>query len=337
MVKINYVNLRFFLYFLFFLCFVFFYFIITNPLFWNIEKSNQIIGVSKDNLYKHVKYLTDFEIQRTYYETKVLNIVADYIYKNFKDNWCDEVEFQKYIVSDKEYKNVLCRFKWEWDKIVIWAHYDVYWEYVQIDNKMIFWIFKWADDNASWVAWLLELTRLIWVNKPNKNLEFVAYTLEEPPFFDSENMWSYVHAKSLSDNGEKINFMISLEMIWVFWDDIIQNYQIRFQNRFYPKKWNFIALVWELFDFKIRELKKSMISNSNIPVESFNAPKIIKWVDFSDHRSYWNLWYKAYMITDTSFLRNKNYHNDFDTIDTLNFDKMTEVVKAIYWIISEAK
>ncbi|NCO31497.1 aminopeptidase [bacterium] len=36
------------------------------------------------------------------------------------------------------------------------------------------------------------------------------------------------------------------------------------------------------------------------------------------------------MITDTSFLRNKNYHNDFDTIDTLNFDKMTEVVKAIY-------
>lgn len=337
MVRINYVTFRYFIYFLFFLWFAFFYFIITNPIFWNIEKSNQIIDASKDNLYKHVKYLTDFEIQRTYYETKVLDKVADYIYKNFKDNWCDEVEFQKYIVRDKEYKNVICRFKWEWDKIIIWAHYDVYWEYVQIDNKMIFWIFKWADDNASWVAWLIELTRLVGVNKPNKNLEFVAYTLEEPPFFDSVNMWSYVHAKSLLDKGEKINFMISLEMIWVFWDDIIQNYQIRFQNRFYPKKWNFIALVWELFDFKIRELKKSMISNSTIPVESFNAPKIIKWVDFSDHRSYWNLWYKAYMITDTSFLRNKNYHNDFDTIDTLNFDKMTEVVKAIYWIISEAK
>lgn len=338
MVKINFETFRYFIYFLFFLSFTFFYIIVVNPLFIKVEKSNINIDVSKDNLYKHVKYLTDFEIQRTYYETKVLDQVADYIYKNFKDNWCDEIEFQKYNVNNKEYKNVICRYKWEWDKIIIWAHYDVFWEYIKtIDWKMIFWTYKGADDNASWVAWLIELSRLVWINKPNKNLEFVAYTLEEPPFFDSNEMWSYIHAKNLSDKGEQINFMLSLEMIWVFWDDIIQSYQMKFQDRFYPKSWNFIAIVWELFDFKIRELKKNMISNSEIAVESFSAPKFVKGADYSDHRNYWNLWYKAYMITDTSFLRNKNYHSENDTIEKLNFEKMAQVVQAIYWIIVEAK
>ena len=36
------------------------------------------------------------------------------------------------------------------------------------------------------------------------------------------------------------------------------------------------------------------------------------------------------MITDTSFYRNPNYHNNNDTIETLNFDKMSEVVKGLY-------
>ncbi len=38
----------------------------------------------------------------------------------------------------------------------------------------------------------------------------------------------------------------------------------------------------------------------------------------------------ASSIDDTSFLRNPNYHELSDTIDTLNFDKMTEVVKGVY-------
>ena len=33
------------------------------------------------------------------------------------------------------------------------------------------------------------------------------------------------------------------------------------------------------------------------------------------------------MITDTSFFRNKNYHQRTDTMDTLHSGKMAEVVK----------
>lgn len=40
--------------------------------------------------------------------------------------------------------------------------------------------------------------------------------------------------------------------------------------------------------------------------------------------------YKAVMINDTSFLRNKNYHKKTDTIDTLDFKRMAEVVGSGY-------
>jgi hypothetical protein len=36
------------------------------------------------------------------------------------------------------------------------------------------------------------------------------------------------------------------------------------------------------------------------------------------------------MITDTSFLRNPNYHKETDTIETLDFEKMTDVVNSCY-------
>lgn len=56
---------------------------------------------------------------------------------------------------------------------------------------------------------------------------------------------------------------------------------------------------------------------------------LLQGIDFSDHRNYWKNGYKAIMITDTAFYRNKNYHLPTDTIDTLNFDIMTDVVIGI--------
>ncbi|MDD2907345.1 MAG: M28 family peptidase [Candidatus Gracilibacteria bacterium] len=338
MVRINFESFRYFLYGLFFLAFASFYVLLVNPLLLPVTKSTEKIDVSQGKLYDSVFYLTEFGIQRTYYATDVLNEVADYIYKNFKDNGCDEVEFQKYIVKEKEYKNVICRYKGEGDKIVVGAHYDVYGEYVQtVSGKMLFGVYKGADDNASGVAGLLELSRLVGIGKLNKNIEFVAYTLEEPPFFDSEEMGSYIHAKSLFDKNEKINFMMSLEMIGLFGDNLEQSYQMKFQNRFYPKNGTFIALVGTLFDFNIRELKKNMVSYSSIDIESMSAPRFIKGIDYSDHKNYWDFGYNAYLVTDTGFLRNKNYHNENDTIEKLNFEKMAEVVKGLYGILKEAK
>jgi hypothetical protein len=62
---------------------------------------------------------------------------------------------------------------------------------------------------------------------------------------------------------------------------------------------------------------------------------LIPGVSFSDHQSYWKFNYPAVMITDSAFYRNKNYHKPSDTADTLDYDKMTEVVKGLYWTITQ--
>jgi len=53
-------------------------------------------------------------------------------------------------------------------------------------------------------------------------------------------------------------------------------------------------------------------------------------IDFSDHLNYWDFGYSAMMITDTSFYRNKNYHQKTDTMETLDITRMAKVVDGIY-------
>ena len=53
-------------------------------------------------------------------------------------------------------------------------------------------------------------------------------------------------------------------------------------------------------------------------------------IDFSDCRNYWKFDYKAVMVTDNAFYRNKAYHTTEDTWDRLNHQKMANVVRTVY-------
>ena len=79
-----------------------------------------------------------------------------------------------------------------------------------------------------------------------------------------------------------------------------------------------------------REIKEMMKDHSNIDVQQLTAISLLPGIDFSDHLNFWKYGYKAVMITDSAFYRNPNYHMVTDTIDTLDFDRMAEVVKGIY-------
>ena len=57
--------------------------------------------------------------------------------------------------------------------------------------------------------------------------------------------------------------------------------------------------------------------------------KALPMIEMSDQWSYWKHGFPAVMITDTSFLRNPNYHKATDTPDTLNYNKMAEVVDGV--------
>jgi hypothetical protein len=81
------------------------------------------------------------------------------------------------------------------------------------------------------------------------------------------------------------------------------------------------------FAYKLHRL---MAEGSGIDVQVIVFPDGEGLAGLSDQRNYWKFGYPAAMINDTAFVRNPHYHQKSDTIDTLNFDKMTEVVNSAY-------
>jgi Zn-dependent M28 family amino/carboxypeptidase len=250
-----------------------------------------------------------------------LNKTANLI-KNEFGKYLDSVYFQEYKVNGITYKNVVGvinpRGK---STLVLGAHYDV------CGNQ------EGADDNGSVIVGLLELARLFDTVSIEKRLEFVAYTLEEPPYFRSENMGSYVHAKSLSDENRVVEGMIVLEMIGYFSDEKkSQDYPLGVLKMFYGGKGDYITVVNKFGKGKFaRRFLHKMKKNEESPeVKSFNAPKSLPGIDFSDHLNYWKFGFSASMVTDTAFYRNKNYHMSTDKMELLDLARMAGVIDCVY-------
>ena len=165
-------------------------------------------------------------------------------------------------------------------------------------------------------------------------MQLVAYTLEEPPYFATEKMGSYVHASSMKNVDVKL--MVSLEMIGYFSEEMgSQTYPVKLMNLFYPNKGNFIAIVDGLTTNNAVGLKTAINRYTNLPAYSINAPKSLTGIDFSDHRSYWSFGFPAIMITDTAFYRNEAYHTTEDTYDRLNYESMAKVTFGLFMYIKE--
>jgi Zn-dependent M28 family amino/carboxypeptidase len=298
----------------------------ANPICFFNDTSVQ---VDKSRLLKDLKFLINAPLARYDQHVTRLNECAKYISDEFK-KLTDSVEYQKYLVEGKEYKNVICSFgPKDGARIIVGAHYDV------CEDQ------PGADDNASGVAGLLELARLLKTESSNLKyrIDLVAYTLEEPPNFRTSNMGSAVHAKMLYDNHIKIKAMICLEMIGFFSDKPhSQEYPLGIMKLFYPTKANYIAVIGKMGQGKTtRGIKRKMNKNSDVRTISLNAPASVPGIDFSDHLNYWKYGFIAVMITDTSFYRNANYHERSDTLETLNIDKMAEVIKGLFASILNLK
>ena len=74
---------------------------------------------------------------------------------------------------------------------------------------------------------------------------------------------------------------------------------------------------------------------ADMKVETLKAPLLVRGVDFSDHRSYWDRGWHAVMVTDTADYRNPNYHTANDTPDTLDWGRMAHVVTAVHAALRE--
>jgi len=277
-------------------------------------------------LRSHVTVLCNIRPPRSIQHLSSLEQSAQYIESQLRQ-YSRRIESQSYRVTYGEVRNVIASFGPEkGSRIIVGAHYDVAGDQFG------------ADDNASGIAGLLELARLLAKDssKIEKRIDLVAYTLEEPPFFRTEQMGSFIHAKSLSDQEIKVDLMVCLEMIGYYsnWEDS-QTYPLGLMKLFYPTVGNFISVVSNFNShFAARDFVELMKQSCSVSIERLTAPTSIQGIDFSDHLNYWHFGYKAFMITDTAFLRNKNYHQKTDIPETLNFLSMVEVVNGVYHAIT---
>ncbi|MFH0975397.1 MAG: M28 family peptidase [Spirochaetota bacterium] len=277
-----------------------------------------------ESMKKTIQYLTSIDPPRNYEHPVSMIKASEFILQEFKKFGLNTRE-QKFIVSEKIYRNIIANAgPRDGSRLIIGAHYDVCGSQPG------------ADDNASAVAGLLEIARFAKTHESRLpyGIEFVAYTLEEPPFFGTKNMGSYVHAESLRKGNVNIKGMICLEMIGFFTDEKkSQSYPLGILKLFYPTTGNFIGIVSNYGSSTFANQIDRHMRRSSIDVSMLKAPSFIHGLDFSDHRNYWKFGYDAVMVTDTAFYRNTNYHQDTDTIDTLDFNKMREVVKGICWAV----
>jgi hypothetical protein len=133
--------------------------------------------------------------------------------------------------------------------------------------------------------------------------------------------------------------MIGVEMIGYFSDKPnAQPYPSPELAKVYPTTANFIVVVgitqYAAFNNRVHQL---MAANSGIDVQVISFPKgdaLSGLAALSDHRNYWRFGYPALMINDTSCIRNPNYHQPTDTIETLDFEKIAEVINSVYRAIT---
>jgi Zn-dependent M28 family amino/carboxypeptidase len=188
-----------------------------------------------------------------------------------------------------------------------------------------------ADDNASGMAGLLGLARTLADTRLSTTVRFVAFALEEPPVFRTESMGSYHYARSLKEMRENVEGMICLEMIGYFCDEEgSQRYPLPFFDLKYPKVGNYIAMVGNRASKSFTENTAQAFRNAvDLPVVTLNAPPVVIGIDFSDHWSFGQFGYRAFMVTDTAFYRNPHYHAPTDLPQTLDYERMAKVVDGL--------
>jgi Peptidase family M28 len=192
-----------------------------------------------------------------------------------------------------------------------------------------------ANDNGSGMAATLALARRFVAKPAQHTLRFVAFVNEEPPYFLSDEMGSFVYAGRCKARGDKISAMISLETIGYFSNaPHSQTYPSPGLGMFYPKVGNFIGFVSNVHS---RALLRRVVAlfrrHAKIPSEAAALPAFIPGVSWSDQWSFWRSGYPAIMVTDTAPFRYPYYHSSSDTPEKLDYDRFTLVVSGMEKVI----
>jgi peptidase M28-like protein len=289
------------------------------------------------NLKKHVQFLAGTLGQRNMSFPKNLESAAAYIENNFRAQGY-KVKTHEYLIQkgffsfSKDSKGPIPRNievevpgnVYRDEIFLVGAHYDSV-----IGSPG-------ANDNATGAAALLEIGKLLFGKKLKRTIRLVAFVNEEPPFFATKNMGSYVYAKRSRARKENIIGMISLETLGYYSEKKgSQTYPFPV-GLFKPDTGNFIAFVSNLSSKALlKDFIKRFRNLVEFPSDGVALPQIIPGVGWSDHRSFWKFDYPAIMVTDTALFRYPYYHSQEDTPDKVHYDRLARVVAGLSKVIED--
>jgi Zn-dependent M28 family amino/carboxypeptidase len=225
-----------------------------------------------------------------------------------------EVRFQEFRSGGRMVKNA----EVGGGGVVVGAHYDT------VPGS------PGADDNASAVAALIELARM------RLPARFVAFANEEMPYFHTNEMGSQAYAAAARSSGQRIDAMISLEMLGCYSDARGSQRYPPGVASLYPDRGNFIAFVGDL---GARALVRRSIGafrrHAQFPSEGLAAPAVIEGVKRSDHWPFRVAGFAAIMVTDTAYNRYPHYHLASDTPEKLDYLRMARVTLGLAAVIKD--
>jgi hypothetical protein len=272
----------------------------------------------RDALREHVKALAVNIGPRTPLVEDSLARAADYIRSVLEEEGFS-VREQCYQYLGQRVGNVLATIPETRDAscyYIVGAHYDT------VPDT------PGADDNASAVAVLLELAARIRRVKLRSPVLFAAFTLEEPPAYLTGQQGSRIFVRESLANGDTVLGAIVLEMVG--YTAPLQRYPLLRRWPGYPAQGDFIGIIgnWRSLRFGWA-IRRGFRQNRALPVRSLFLPfngRILPEARLSDHASFWDAGLSALMVTDTAFFRNPNYHLPSDTLETLDFIFMAQLV-----------
>jgi hypothetical protein len=274
----------------------------------------QIVAELRRDLTYLAEEIGERNVSRRY---KELQQSADFIVDSFTKAGL-AVSRQGYEVSGRTCENIIGEVKGSEkpdEIIVIGGHYDT------VPNC------AGANDNGTGTVATLAMARLLAKTKPKRTLRFVGFVNEEPPYFQTSQMGSVVYAKSCRAKQEKIVAMLSLETMGFFSDQAgSQKYPGALAKHF-PSTGNFIAFVGnDRSKPLVERLVKDFRGLEDFPCEGLAMNATLPGVGWSDHWSFWKQGYLGVMVTDTAPFRYPHYHTPDDTVDKVDFDRLSRVV-----------
>ncbi|CAE6514192.1 Peptidase family M28 [Nitrosomonas nitrosa] len=274
----------------------------------------------EQRLQSHVNKLALDIGERNVYRPTALHVAADYI----RTTWQQlgyEVHTQGYYAKGVWSENLEIEITGSTSPgeiILAGAHYD------SVTGS------PGADDNASGIAALLEIARLLSGSQPARTLRLVAFVNEEPPFFYFGAMGSKIYAQAARARNDDIRMMLSLEMLGYYSDQPGSQAYPPCLHWFYPDHGNFIGFVSNLKSRQaLKKFARAFAARSDFPFETLTSPAFVPGVAWSDQISFWHAGYQAIMVTDTAFYRNPHYHRASDTPEKLSYTPMARVVDGL--------